>query len=94
MPEYESWYEEISLGLQRIRKTGSSYVIPIPKHFVENYRLKKGNHIHVILLKRHRTFNDEVADDSELVRMTQQEKIAFESWKKRREELGKSISTL
>jgi len=67
------WYEEISLGLNKVIKIGKSYGITIPKRFIDKGDLSVGDEILLICMKRTRMVGDE---------LTKREMKQFEELKK------------
>lgn len=89
---YEPYFEEVSIGLQRIRKTGGCTVITIPKAIIEQFDLENVKKAIVVLLIRHKKIKSELQEGEEWVKLTKRERIMFESWSKDRQEyLEKSI---
>ncbi len=74
-PYKKSWYREISLGFRRVRKSGDSLMLTIPKIIAAKHEIRNGDEVQVIILKRVRMLADELTDD---------EIVMFEQFKKSR----------
>ena len=53
------WYDEISIPIEKIWKTGDTFVVTIPKKIMKKHGLKEGTLVHPILLVRRKKNRDE-----------------------------------
>jgi len=92
--KYEDWYEDISLGIQTIRKSGSSFSITIPKKIVVENDIKVGDKVHGILIRRKRKYLGEKTENEVWVKMNKKEQIKFTEFLKREHDLNTVIENL
>ena len=85
--KYKIWFDEICLGKQTIKQTGNSFVITIPKHFIYQNDLSKGDVVLPILFVRKKFLLGEKSKGEEWLKLTRKERIMFESFIKEKEEL-------
>lgn len=90
--KYETWYDEICLGKQRIRKVGNSYVITLPKSVLVNDKVPPDAEVIPIILVRKRRLLGELKTDEEWIRLTKKDRIRFKAYLKEKEELERVIS--
>ena len=89
--KYNVWYDEISLGLQKIRKSGRCLVVNIPNSVVKQHNLTKGDKVLPILIVRKRKLVGELQPDEEWVKMTKKDRIMFKAYLKEKEELDRVL---
>jgi len=94
--KYQPYYEEICIGVQKLRYTGGCYVVTVPKAIVEQQKLKKGSKSIVTLHVRKRKFLGELKGDEEWIKMPKRERIMckrfLEQKKKETEEIENQLS--
>lgn len=57
----KKWYEEVSFGVRKLVKIGSSYGFIIPKYFFDNEKIDYNEEMLLIGLKRRRGVADELS---------------------------------
>jgi len=94
--KYQSYYEDICIGVQKLRYTGGCYVVTVPKAIVEQQKLKKNSKFIVTLHVRTKKFHEELKDGEEWIKMPKRERIMckrfLEQKKKDVEEIEKSLT--
>jgi len=89
---YQSYYEDVCLGVQKLRQTGGCTVITIPKAVMSKLRLRKNSHVMVTLHIRRKKFHDELEEGKEWVKISRRERIMFQEWlDKRKKDMEKTI---
>ena len=78
----EIWYEEIPLQFRKIWPTGRVHVITIPEKTMKKHKLKDGDYVFPILLKRRRRIRGELKEGEERVIMKRKDRVEFEQWQK------------
>jgi hypothetical protein len=68
----KKWYEEISLGVRKVSKIGYGLGFNIPKYKLDRHKIKHGDELFVICLRRIHGVRDE---------LSKSEQIQFEAWK-------------
>jgi hypothetical protein len=85
--KYDTWFEEISLGLRRIRKSSGVSVITIPTKTMIDKNLSDNDEVHVILLIRRRKLTGELNENEVWLQLDKSEAIQFQQFQKQQEEL-------
>lgn len=79
--KYQARYEEISLPVSKIRKSGNSLVIVIPNTIVEKHSLTEGKRVLPILHIRKKSFfyADELRQGEKWCKLTSAERVKLQS---------------
>ena len=87
MRKYKTWFEEIVVGLQKIRSSAGVSVITIPKKVMQKHHLEKDAEVLVVLLLRKRKLVGESEGEERWIRLDKKTAIQFERFKKEQDEL-------
>jgi len=88
--KYQLWIKEIPLPLTKIKKSGNSYVIVIPRDVVEHNELSVGTKVFPILLKREKKVFAELEKGEKWVKLTKEEQIKFEHFLEEQAEIERA----
>jgi len=87
--KYQLQIQEIDIGKRKIRETGECYVVTIPKRIMEEYKLRKGMKVNIILLRLLKKNFGELKEGEEWIKMKKKDRIMFSQWMKEQEEESK-----
>jgi hypothetical protein len=93
---YQAWYEEISLPIREVKKSGSSLVIIIPSQIIKKYSIALGDHVHPIFFRRNKDkiHSDEKKPGMSCVWLSSREKVLLQrviDEEKKLEEIAKKL---
>ena len=92
--KYKTWYEEISLGIRKIRKSSGVSVITIPTKTMNDKNLSKDTEVLVILLVRRRKLAGEIDADEVWLKLDKKEAIQFKQFQKQQDEINAVTESL
>ena len=91
--KYKTWYEEIPLGMRKIRKSSGMSVITIPTKIMNDNNLSVNDEVLPILLVRKRKLVGELSEGEVWLQLDKKEAIQFQQFQKQQDEL-RSVGNL